>query len=163
MLINPSGYLISLKSDFIPNDRAMVIGPILPKYMQIVIKIFDTTESLSVIPRLAPTVAKADDVSYKMSIKAKSSKAAITKLTNITIDREITNIDKAFLIVSLLILLLKTTGSLSFFFFYMTARINTTKVVVLIPPAVDPGDPPINMRLINSMAVESLIFDKSVE
>ena len=115
------------------------------------------------MPRVAPTVPKAEAVSYKMSINAKSSIAAITKLTNITIDREITNIDKAFFMVSSLILLLKTIGSFSFFITEMTARINTTKVVVFIPPAVDPGDPPINIRLINSMAVESLIFDKSAE
>ena len=65
MLINPSGYLIILTSDFRPNDRAIVIGPILPKYIQRVIKIFDAAESLSVMPRVAPTVPKAEAVSYK--------------------------------------------------------------------------------------------------
>jgi len=72
--------------------------------------------------------------------------------------RKISNIPKknrikALLIVSWLISLLNTMGFLPVYK-EITAAMITNKVVVLIPPAVDNGEPPMNISAVEITEVE---------
>src|SRR5699024_6464400 len=143
--------------------KAMVIGPSLPRYIQKVIKTLPTADKSGVNPLLAPTVASAETVSYKISTRGALSVIVKTKLTERIMVIDTKNIAKAFLNTSVPINLPKTTGSLSPLTTEWVDRKSTPSVVVLIPPAVDPGEPPTNIRPISIRAVESFIFARFTE
>ena len=86
-----------------PKAKAMVIGPIRPKYIHKVIKFLPASVKCGVIPLLAPTVARADTVSYKISTRGALSVIVSIKLTERMMNMDTKNIARAFLTVSVLI------------------------------------------------------------
>ena len=122
--------------------RTTVIGPTLPKYIVIIIITFPTAERYGVNPSVNPTVAKADVTSYR--IYSNENPGSVTAKINVpstTIPKPINKTAKALYTNSFEILFLNT--SVSSLPLIIEIRVSTTipKVAVLIPPAVDPGDP----------------------
>ena len=119
--------------------------PILPMNMTIESNILDKSERLGVMPRDKPTVPKADTTSNKVSRILKSSVSKREKVKRKIRMQEEKKIRILFLITSSDTVLLKR---LMVFFPFKVARIlriKTKKVVVFIPPPVEPGEAPMNI------------------
>ena len=133
----------------------MEIGPILPRYIHKDITSLPATSREAVKFLDNPTVPIALKVSYTTSIKlpcSRVSKSSTASTAAITLK---TTIASALRTVSLAMLLRKITAS-SYPFATENAAINNiAAVVVLIPPAVPTGDPPINIRNIHTREVDS--------
>ena len=114
-----------------------------------------------VIPSDKPTVPIAEAVSNKQVSMGKSSSQLIAIPPAKNRVRYINKITAAFLIVSSVILLPKHSES----YFLLNTAINVMKstaiVVVFIPPAVEPGEPPISINRISIVFPLSLKSDKS--
>lgn len=110
--------------------------------------IFGSKLSVGVIPVVIPTVPIADIHSNKMSLKFISGWqiAMVMDETKIQL-RLIITIDTAFLTVSGVNLFEKTSISLEFFSVDTAQRNKTAMVTVFVPPAVEPDDPPMNIRI----------------
>ena len=66
-MILASGYTILPRLKLLESARPIVNGPILPKYMRIVIRNFPGGVKWGVIPVESPTVPKAETVSKRSS------------------------------------------------------------------------------------------------
>lgn len=116
-----------------------------------------------------PTVPKADISSNKRFTKLLPGSVIERKNVEIKI-REIENkaIEKAFLIVSLEMVCLTISTLFRPFIVLIAERKITEKVVVFIPPPVDPGEAPINIRNIikistgNPRLVKSTVLNPAV-
>jgi hypothetical protein len=143
----PVGY--SIKSTlFCPSIYAKVKGPTLPTNIVIIIVDLLTDVRSDVIPVESPTVPKADTTSKSIFIKLVfSDKVRVNIITAIRIKDKKT-IAFAFEYIDTEIALLKRT--LCFFPLILENiyESTTTKVDVLIPPPVEPGDAPININII---------------
>ena len=116
------------------------------------------------MPVVKPTVPKADVDSKSRFINFQELSVIVSMIAvEKTIAKPIKNIDTALLIVSNGNLLVKQLTSSSPFTTDIVVRSRQANVVVLIPPAVDPGDPPINISIIVENMVVSLILDISTE
>ena len=128
-------------------NNAREIGPIRPKYIVTTIISLAGSVSEEVKLRESPTVPIAETTSYKQSSNAPGCTAQ-NAMSEITITKKLSEkIDVAFLTVSALILRLKTSV------FVLSERLDRREatriinVVVLIPPAVPEGEPPINIKI----------------
>ena len=121
--------------------------PILPIYIERIIMLFPASDKDDVIPVDKPTVPNAE-----ISSKSKSTRflsGSVTDRKNVEI--KIREIEKRAIEYALLIVLFEmvclTISTFCFPFIVLIAeRSNTENVVVLIPPPVDPGDAPMNIR-----------------
>lgn len=110
----------------------------------------ETRLSEGVIPNDKPTVPIAETVSKMQAPIGSPSAMLITAAPIIDRIRYINKSVAAFLIVSSSILL---PNSCALFFLRKTEKApekRTAIVVVFMPPAVDPGDPPISIKTISS-------------
>ena len=162
--IFPSGYFIEVFFVF-NNPIARVAGPTLPVNIVNEIISFDAVERSDVIPRDIPTVPNADTVSNKISknLNLSVSIIVIVRATIITTPSDTITTVRALITVCLDMVLLNTTVSFSPFKVKYVEKIKIANVVVLSPPAVDAGLPPINMRIIYKKAVASWTFPMSTE
>ena len=141
--------------------KIKVNPPTLPKNIRQIKIIWETSPRSGVIPNDNPTVPIADAVSNKAVISGISSVLLITipPTRNKTI--YIKKIVAAFLIVSSGICLPK---KLVCSFFQNTDNADetrTARVVVFIPPAVEPGEPPMSISIMISICPTSLSKVKS--
>ncbi len=98
------------------------------------------------MPVESPTVPKADTISNKELIKGVCSKAIRMVVATTTIVTPSTIKVNAFKTVCIGILFLNKMVSLEPLICDKTAINIIPKVVTLTPPAVEPGEPPINIR-----------------
>jgi len=133
--------------------REMVRAPRRPKNIRIVITIFPERDKKGVIPRESPTVPNAETASKEISIRECTSEKLsmiIQPITKTMEKRKIT-IDR-FSTVNGIFFLNNSTRFLPL----MTDQTPATRipaVVVFIPPPVEPGDAPINIRIMKKRAV----------
>ena len=116
-----------------------------------------------VIPRVRPTVPIAEPVSNKQVSRGKFSNLLIKMPLDRNKNIYINKIAPALRTASSGILLPKHSTSFFLENTEMAARKITAKVVVFIPPAVDPGEPPISIRSIIIKTPDSSICERSVE
>ena len=124
--------------------------------------ICEKDDNCCVIPSVSPTVPIAEMVSNKQVCTGRLSTILIKIADTIARKIYMIIIDDAVLITESSILLLKQSA---FCFLLNTAivfAINTAIVVVFIPPAVDPGEPPMIIRIIVIVLPVSDSFPKSV-
>src|SRR5699024_2672589 len=137
--------------------------PTLPININNIINIFPKTLRFGLPPILSPTVAIADTTSNSTSSKLKSGSVIdIIRVPITTIVIPIKNIPNDFLTVVSLILLLQTSISCFSNINDFTVNINVAIVVVFIPPPVEAGDAPININIIITNILLSLIAAKSI-
>jgi len=135
---------------------ASVRVPILPIYMVRIIIVLPAKLNDEVMPVDKPTVPNADISSNKRLIKLLPG--SVIASTNVEMKiREIENkaIEKALLIVSLEIVCLTISTLFLPFIVLIAERKITEKVVVFIPPPVDPGEAPTNIRNIIKISTGS--------
>jgi len=123
----------------------MVSGPILPTYIKMVIKNLPVWLSRGVIPVESPTVPKAEKASNIILSNGKGSTIRSrnnTKKIRVA-ERVISEVASRMLVDG--ILRLQMLKSLLPFKRDVMDSTSTAKVVVFIPPPVDPGDAPINI------------------
>ena len=128
-----------------------VSPPTLPMNMSKIRTICETVLSAGVIPRDRPTVPIADALSNRHVL--------IGRLSVMLIMKDPDKARKAYIrrSVDAVLIVLSSTRLpriCTFFRLRNTAKvlaIRTVMVVVFIPPAVEPGEPPINIRMIRSM------------
>ena len=126
----------------------MVNGPNLPKNIIIVSTALPKTLKYGVMPRLKPTVPNAlKDSNIKDSRAMFGSKIVNKKVIDTIQITEIRITAKARLATSLAILLPAKFISSVPFIMPIKDNIMMPNVVVLIPPAVEPGEPPINIKI----------------
>ena len=122
---------------------------------------FEGIDKLEVIPNDKPTVPMAEAVSNRQSLNLNPSIALITMPHRINIPRYIKKMALALRTMLLSIRRFITTVS----FFLLNTEIvekkRTAKVVVFIPPAVEPLDPPMSIRAIIIATAAWLIVCKS--
>ena len=127
----------------------IVSPPTRPMNINVIRISFDGTESVGVIPKLKPTVARAEIASNRHGIRG--------RLSRMLSDHEHTGIPRLVYMKRIAIAVATISGimrrlnisGLSFLAKTAVAQeIRTARVVVLIPPAVDPGLPPTSMRRI---------------
>jgi len=141
-----------------------VSGPIRPRNIVIIITIFEAIDSDEVMPVESPTVAEAETTSKNICIDVKPvSKNMIAVVERKVMPRKRTKIASALFTISLGMVLLETsTWFFSLIIVLMLINM-TAKVVVLIPPPVEPGEAPINMSNIMKSMVAGLNLDMSTE
>ena len=126
----------------------MVKPPTLPRNINRTRITCEITPSPGVMPSVSPTVPTADAVS---KIHTPNGRSSTIEITAALIKQSVKYIRKsvvAVLTVPDSILLPKHSGS-SFLLKEAIAFLNSTATVtVFIPPAVDPGEPPISIRMI---------------
>ena len=140
--------------------KSIVTDPTRPHSIRNAKSSLETIPSEGVIPTVTPTVAIADTVSHRVSTRGKFSIAEITTDTLQVISRYIINTQEAVLVICSSIL---RPNASTFFLRKKVVKIlmhSTQKVVVLIPPAVEPGEPPINIRQVMTKMPASVISDK---
>ena len=115
-----------------------------------------------VIPADIPTVPIAEKTSNITSAKENGCIISM-KIVPVSIRNKFVHITTlAFLIAVSSSLLLNTLQPAASIRFARTNTIRTTTVVVLIPPAVDPGLPPMNIRIIVTSLLPSVNAPVSV-
>jgi len=136
------GAFFSTRAD--PKDML----PTLPQNIRKIIIIFDKFSRSRVIPVDIPTVPIAEKHSKLRSLKDKFGCKQLMRKTPRSVRVKFTkNTLTAFLIHSSGSLLPKTLVERSLRMMLSEKRSKTATVVVLIPPAVDPGEPPMNIRI----------------
>ena len=120
--------------------------PTRPININIIKIILDAIVREGVIPKDRPTVPMAEDVSKRQVKKGRSSMALKAKAPLKDRNRYKKNIAPAAFTASSITLLPKHSASPFLLKTAKAERIRTAIVVVFIPPAVDPGDPPISIR-----------------
>ena len=122
-------------------------GPILPRNIVPIITAFPAVFRFSVRPRESPTVPMAETTSYRQSRKSPGQTAVRSVMETTAAVRLAMKIARALRTVFALIF--RCRNSVKSFSFSMesTVKAMIRKVVVLMPPAVPEGYPPINMRM----------------
>lgn len=131
----------------IANDKV----PILPRYINAIITACAKTFNDVVIPVDKPTVPIAENTSNNTS--ARSCAAFVALISIVAVSARIILNDAmavAFFSAPLSRRLLRTSSVEVFLRLDKSEIIITAKVVVLIPPAVEPGLPPMNIKIIVS-------------
>src|SRR4030043_732274 len=126
--------------------REMVRAPNLPKNINKITVILPPTERNGVTPLDNPTVPKAETASNN-----KSKKGEFSKKVKSSTQKKIKNIEK----IKITIARFNTVKGISFLnssilflprITDQTPAKRTARVVVLIPPPVEPGEAPINIK-----------------
>lgn len=145
---------------FVFDDSAAntkVIPPTRPRYIRAARISLDAVHSVGVTPRDNPTVPIADAVSKRQTVKGISSIMLITIPPDINIDVYSKKIVAALFTASSDTDRPKNCAC-SFFLNTDIEFLNITAIVVIfMPPAVEPGAPPISIRIINIPSPASLI------
>ena len=136
--------------------------PTLPRYISIMRIICDAKLNFGVIPKVNPTVPIADAVSNRLATNGNFSIVQIeTPPIKKSVMYIITIVDAFFITLSSI--LLPNAQTFSFRLKQAKAlRISTAIVVVLRPPAVEPGEPPTSIRKIIIACDGRVNFVKSV-
>lgn len=133
----------------------MKVMPVLPANIKSMTRILPTEERLDVIPLESPTVPNAEAASKKSSLSVNvpalsDEDSDTSKSAYIAQRRQIpfTNTESAFCVDSSAMSLRKTDG-----LFLSEARLYATQtrrksVVVLRPPVIEPGLPPVSINII---------------
>ena len=126
----------------------IVSPPTRPKNINAIRISYDGTESDGVIPKLKPTGPRAENASNRHGIRGRLSRILSVMAHRIPRLVYMKRIAIAVATISGIMRRLNISG-LSFLAKTAVAQeIRTARVVVLIPPAVDPGLPPTSMRRI---------------
>lgn len=125
----------------------IVNAPTLPKYMSIIITHFEKKCKDGVIPNVRPTVPIADAVSKRHVSKGRPSLMLMAMPDRTNSKIYIVNIVDAVRTVSADIRLLNAVTSSFLRNTAIQVIIRTAKVVVFIPPAVEPDVPPISIKI----------------
>ena len=122
--------------------------PTRPKNINNINISFDTTCNCGVMPSDNPTVPIAEAVSYKHG--SNSSPSILQIITDPKRNNETYIIKMATELFTASLSTLRRNNSVSSFFLNseMTVANNIAKVDVFIPPAVDPDEPPTNIKII---------------
>ena len=126
------------------------MGPTLPKYIVTMIINFPNVLSVAVRFLERPTVAVALTVSYTASMTEALLVAIKSKVDVAQIVRNITTTATAFFIDSSE---MRRPNSVVAFLFLIVANAEQTRtaiVTVFIPPAVPTGEPPINIKIMDT-------------
>lgn len=126
------------------------MGPILPRYIVAAIIILPKVSSKGVKFLVSPTVAVALTVSYRISRKLKLDNAKSKRVEIKTVKKDILKTARALLTACFGMLLEKRLILSRFLMVLCAEQISIQKVTVLIPPAVPTGEPPINIRRIET-------------
>jgi len=160
-MTDSSAYCTPLRDEY--QEKAKVKGPTRPANIIRIIAIFCMSFILAVIPMDRPTVPNADTVSKRYSTK----KCLLFKGGNVLslphnksmdVMRVMKKADANIMVMvrvrtSTGIVLLKTFTSSCPFSLFQIIRMRRAKLVVLIPPPVEPGEAPINIRIIMTRIV----------
>ena len=147
----PVGYATStdfLNLRLVRKENATATGPIRPINIRNIITIFPRFVKSGVIPIDKPTVPKAENVSKAIVKKSAFSKMLNKSIPVNTIVNDKTMTDSALRAMSRLTFLLNKVRFSRLRISVTTIKTTNAKVVVLIPPAVPPGEPPINIKAI---------------
>ena len=126
-----------------------VKDPNLPNSIVNIINTLPRDDKYGVKFLLSPTVPNAENVSYIISKRSEFFSVIVKQNDINTIQKNDTvRITNTLLRVSFFIFLLNTEISLFPFISAIIAMNTAAIVVVLIPPAIPPGDPPINISTI---------------
>ena len=139
-----------------------VSPPTLPKNISIISITRDTADRPLVMPSDSPTVPIAELVSNRQVSSGRSSTLLIMTPLVKNNTRYINKTAPALRTVSSDILLLKHCTSFLRLNTVIAESNRTAKVVVFIPPAVEPGEPPISIRMIIMAVPDSSIAARSV-
>ena len=121
--------------------------------MSMVITIFPATLRWGVIPVLSPTVPNAENTSKMIPSKSHVSMlSSITEDTNIAVKEQMRMANVLRITNFGMVRPKNAVSSLPLRKQYVVVT-NKTRAVVFIPPAVPPGEPPINIRNINRRRV----------
>ena len=140
-----------------------VIPPTRPRYINTVSMSLEAVDSAGVVPSDKPTVPIADAVSNRHVVRGSSSIILIAIPPDMNIDVYSKKIVAALFTASSDTDLPKNCGC-SFFLNTDIAFLNrTATVVTFIPPAVEPGAPPISISIISIPSPASLnVFSGTV-
>ena len=130
-----------------------VSPPTLPKNISIISITRDTADRPLVMPSDSPTVPIAELVSNRQVSSGRFSTLLIMTPLVKNNTRYINKTAPALRTVSSDILLLKHCTSFLRLNTVIAESNRTAKVVVFIPPAVEPGEPPISIRIIHSSEI----------
>lgn len=130
---------------FLAHSVAIVSGPSLPMYMVSIIMILDGTVSSGVMPVVSPTVPIAEKHSNITSRSGSAGSRAVTATVTDTVQHKPSEmITNALCMISRGICLPKALASRPVEW-EISDFISAKKVVVFIPPPVEPGDAPMNI------------------
>ena len=132
------------------------MGPTLPRYIVIMTTIFPNTFSVAVKFLDRPTVAVALTVSKNASRAEASLVAKRRMVDRVHMVRNVTATATAFLTAPSE---MRRPNKVALFLLLMVANAEHTRtaiVTVFIPPAVPTGEPPINIRIMDT-AVEAFV------
>ena len=139
-----------------------VSPPTLPKNISIISITRDTADRPLVMPSVSPTVPIAELVSNRQVSSGRFSTLLIMIPLVKNNTRYINKTAPALQTVSFDILLLKHCTPFLRLNTVIAERNRTAKVAVFIPPAVEPGEPPISIRMIIMAVPDSSIAARSV-
>ena len=139
-----------------------VSPPTLPKNISIISITRDTADRPLVMPSVSPTVPIAELVSNRQVSSGRFSTLLIMIPLVKNNTRYINKTAPALQTVSFDILLLKHCTSFLRLNTVIAEGNRTAKVAVFIPPAVEPGEPPISIRMIIMAVPDSSIAARSV-
>ena len=142
---------------------ATVIGPNLPTIMREIRIICEGEFSSGVIPVDSPTVPKAESTSNSVSERLKSVNRRMVSVAVATNPKLSMTTVIAWRITFGDIALPNTLASFRPRITEKTVANSTKSVVILIPPAVPAGPPPMNINMSIANRVESDIADISIE
>ena len=125
-----------------------VSPPTLPKYISAINTICEGICKCGVIPRLNPTVPTADAASYRQEDRGRFSYTLIKRPPPKKSTRYIVRMVAAVLTASQSTLRPKNWTLSRWRKVAITLPSRTVSVVVFIPPAVEPGEPPMSIRKI---------------
>ena len=136
----------------LPRAIANDIGPTLPKYIVTMMISLPNVLSVAVKFLERPTVAVALTVSYAAS-RAEASLVAINSTVETAqIEKNITTTATAFLMDSSEMRRPNNVALLLFLIVANAEQTRTAMVTVFMPPAVPTGEPPMNIRMIDTAA-----------
>ena len=122
--------------------------PTLPRYMSKISTICDGMRSCGVIPSVNPTVPTADAVSYRQADSGRLSYALIKTAPPKNSTRYIVRMVAAVLTALQSTLRPKNWALSRWRKVAVALAIKTASVVVFMPPAVEPGEPPMSIKRI---------------
>ena len=147
----------------LPRAIANDIGPTLPKYIVTIMISFPNVLSVAVKLLERPTVAVALTVSYKASMAEALHVAIKSKVDVAQIIRNVTETATAFFIDFSEIRRPNSEAPLLFLIVANAEQTRTAIVTVFIPPAVPTGEPPIIIRIIDTVADAFVRFSCGIE
>ena len=139
-----------------------VSPPTLPKNISIISITRDRGDRPLVMPSDSPTVPIAELVSNRQVSSGRFSTLLIMIPLVKNNTRYINKTAPALQTASFHILLMKHCTSFLRLYTVIAERNRTAKVAVFIPPAVEPGEPPISIRMIIMAVPDSSIAARSV-